>query len=72
MDFRGLRHEPINEQGVVLLFGMLAEELGYRIEAVQNEFPDCETKRQVGPNRWQRVLSNLNLRARISASTATP
>src|SRR4029077_13928225 len=26
MDFRGMRHEPTNEQGVVLLFGMLARE----------------------------------------------
>jgi len=29
MDFRGLRHKPVNEQGVVFLFGMLAKELGY-------------------------------------------
>jgi hypothetical protein len=49
------RHEPVNEQGVVLLFGMLAKDLGYMIEAVQKEFPDCEAKRQIGPDRWQRV-----------------
>ena len=55
IDFRGLRHEPVNEQGVLLLFGMLAKELGYLIEAVQNGFPDCEAKRRVGPDRWQRV-----------------
>jgi len=47
IDFRGLRHEPVNEQGVVLLFGMLAKELGYLIESVQNGFPDCEAKRRV-------------------------
>jgi len=55
MDFRGLRHEPVNEQGVVLLFGMVAKELGYTVEAVQSGFPDCEAKRQIGPERWQRV-----------------
>jgi hypothetical protein len=55
MDFRGLRHEPVNEQGVVLLFGMVAKELGYIVEAVQSGFPDCEAKRQIGPQRWQRV-----------------
>jgi Homing endonuclease associated repeat len=27
LDFRGLRHEPINENGVVFLFGMVAREL---------------------------------------------
>ncbi len=55
MDFRGLRHEPVNEQGVVLLFGIVAKELGYTVEAVQSGFPDCEAKRQIGPQRWQRV-----------------
>ena len=55
MDFRGLRHEPVNEQGVVLLFGMVAKELGYTVEAVQSSFPDCEAKRQIAPQRWQRV-----------------
>jgi len=53
--FRGLRHEPVNEQGVVLLFGMLAKELGYVVEAVQTGFPDCEAMRQITPERWQRV-----------------
>jgi hypothetical protein len=55
MDFRGLRHEPVNEQGVVLLFGLVAKELGYTVEAVQSGFPDCEAKRQIAPERWQRV-----------------
>ena len=55
IDFRGLRHEPVNEQGVVFLFGMVAKELGYMVEALQAEFPDCEAKRQVAPNKWQRV-----------------
>ena len=55
IDFRGLRHEPVNEQGVVLLFGMLAKQLGYLVESVQMGFPDCEAKRQIGPERWQRV-----------------
>lgn len=55
IDFRGLRHEPVNEDGVVFLFGMVARELGYLVEAVQAGFPDCEAKRQVAPGKWQRV-----------------
>ncbi len=55
MHFPGFRHEPVNEQGVILLFGMVARELGYMIEAVQSGFPDCEAKRQIAPSRWQRV-----------------
>jgi len=55
IDFRGLRHEPVNEDGVVFLFGMVARELGYMVEAVQAGFPDCEAKRQIQPDKWQRV-----------------
>jgi hypothetical protein len=55
IDFRGLRHQPVNEQGVVFLFGMVARELGYLVEAVQTGYPDCEAKRQIGPGKWQRV-----------------
>jgi len=55
IDFRGLRHEPVNEDGVVFLFGMVARELGYLVEAVQAGFPDCEAKLQVEAGKWQRV-----------------
>jgi hypothetical protein len=64
IDFRGLRHEPINEQGVVFLFGMIAKELGYLVEAVQTGFPDCEAKRQIGPNNWQRVRIEFEFESR--------
>ena len=57
INFRGLRHAPINEQGVVYLFGMVSLELGLIVEAVQSAFPDCEAKRCIDPrlDRWQRV-----------------
>jgi hypothetical protein len=64
MDFRGLRHEPVNEQGVVLLFGMVARELGYTVEAVQSGFPDCEAKRQIAPQRWQSVRIEFEFESR--------
>ncbi len=57
ISFRGLRHAPTNEQGVVYLFGMVSSELGLIVEAVQAAYPDCEAKRCVDSkqNRWQRV-----------------
>jgi hypothetical protein len=57
INFRGLRHAPTNEQGVVYLFGMVSSELGLIVEAVQSAYPDCEAKRCVDnrQNRWQRV-----------------
>jgi hypothetical protein len=51
IDFRGLRHAPVNEDGVVFLFGMVAKELGYLVESVQAGFPDCEAKRQIAPGQ---------------------
>lgn len=64
IDFRGLRHEPVNEQGVVLLFGLVAKELGYIVESIQSGFPDCEAKRQIAPQRWQRVLIEFEFESR--------
>jgi len=57
IDFLGLRHAPLNEQGVVYLFGMLSRQLGFIIEAIRTDFPDCEGKRQISgkQGRWERV-----------------
>lgn len=45
INFRGMQHAPLNELGVVFLFGMLAKELKYSVEAISATFPDCEAKR---------------------------
>jgi len=57
IDFRGLRFAPINEQGVVYLFGMISRELGFLIESIRTDYPDCEGKRCVDPKkqRWEQV-----------------
>jgi|GEM_PF-3429023 len=57
INFRGLLHGPVNEQGVVFLFGMIAKELGFIVEAVKQGFPDCEAKWYISkkPARLQRV-----------------
>lgn len=62
--FQWLRHEPINEPGVVLLFGMLAKKLGYLVENVQTGFPDCEAMRLIAPGRWQRVSIEFEFESR--------
>jgi len=63
IEFRGLQHSPVNELGVVFLFGMLAEEFGFVIESVQAGFPDCEGKRRLKKNRWQRVRIEFEYRS---------
>lgn len=53
MDFEGLRHEPINELGVVFLFGIISKRLGFTVESVQSGFPDCLAKRVADSRRGQ-------------------
>ena len=66
LNFRGLQHAPINEQGVVLLFGMVAVELGYVVESVATGFPDCEAKRRIkGPaESWERIRIEFEYQSR--------
>jgi hypothetical protein len=56
----------VNEQGVVFLFGMVAYELGFIVEAVHAAFPDCEAKRCIDPKdqRWQRVRIEFEYKSR--------
>lgn len=57
INFRGMQHAPMNELGVVFLFGMLAKELGFVVEAISASFPDCEAKRLIeSGDQWERVL----------------
>lgn len=46
---------PVNEQGVIFLFGVMAEKLGFVVLRIQTEFPDCEALTQVEEGKWQRV-----------------
>jgi len=57
MDFRGLRHAPLNEQGVVYVFALVSRDIGFTVEAIGTAFPDCEAKRQVDRKGgiWERV-----------------
>jgi len=46
---------PTNENGVLCLFGAMAEKLGFRILRIQIGYPDCEAMRVVGDDRLQPV-----------------
>jgi hypothetical protein len=66
LNFRGLLHAPMNEQGVVFLFGMVAQELGYVVESITPGFPDCEAKRRVSKSgdTWERVRIEFEFESR--------
>ncbi len=50
-----MTNAPVNELGVMVLFGMVAAGLGLQVESVQGKFPDCQAKRQVAPGKWQHL-----------------
>ena len=55
---------PTNENGVLVLFGAMAERLGFLILRVQLGFPDVEAWRIVGPDRLQRVKIEVEYQSR--------
>jgi len=63
LNFRGLLHAPVNEQGVLFLFATLAVDLGFLIEGLTLEYPDCEAKRRVGA-AWERVRIEFEYQSR--------
>ena len=63
LDFGAMINAPANEMGVVALFAMVAERLGYRLELFDRTFPDCEARRRVAGGRWQRVRIEFEFRS---------
>ncbi len=59
-----LAYGPVNEAGVVYLFGMLAARLGFVVMRIQTEFPDCEAMRQVDKGVWQKVRIEFEFESR--------
>ena len=64
IDFRGVRHAPVDSGGVIFLFGMVARELGFRVEALSSGTPRCEAKRQLSPGKWARLRIDFELESR--------
>ncbi|MBX3379498.1 MAG: hypothetical protein KF805_05345 [Phycisphaeraceae bacterium] len=64
INFDFLRNAPVNEAGVVYLFGCLATKLGYSVEAIQTGFPDCEAKREGKDGRLRRVRIEFEFESR--------
>lgn len=63
LGFKGIVYEPINEQGVILLFAAMAEDLGFMIESIRSTFPDALLKRKNSKNRWQPVRAEFEFKA---------
>ena len=64
IEFRSVRHAPVDIGGVIFLFGMVARELGFNVEAMSSGFPRCEAKRQIAPGKWARLRIDFELESR--------
>lgn len=54
INFRGLVYAPLNENGVVFLFGKVMEDLNIYVEEIKPGFPDCIARRFTGKG-WLRI-----------------
>jgi hypothetical protein len=54
INFRGLVYAPINENGVIFLFGKIADDLNMYIEEIKPGYPDCIGRRYNGKG-WEKV-----------------
>ena len=55
IQLKAMSHGPTNEAGVMVLFGMLAEDLGFIVTMVQTAYPDCEIMRRLSEDRCERL-----------------
>ena len=63
INFRGLIYAPINEQGVVFLFGKIAHEFQMYVELIRTGYPDCIAKRYIGRDRWEEIKIEFEFRS---------
>ncbi len=63
--FRGLRYAPVNRTGVAFLFGMVSHEVGYIVEALRPDTPNCEGKRCLDTvrDRWEQIRVEFEFRS---------
>ncbi|OIP75375.1 MAG: hypothetical protein AUK06_01880 [Parcubacteria group bacterium CG2_30_36_18] len=45
INFRGIIYAPVNEQGVIFLFSKVHDDLGIKIEGIQQAYPDARGRR---------------------------
>ncbi len=61
---KSLSCAPINELGVVYLFGMLHDAFDFKIESIQAGFPDCIARRYIGSGRWEELRIEFEFKSR--------
>lgn len=60
---RGIVYEPVNEQGVILLFAAICYDLGFRIEGIRTKFPDALLIRKNSQGTFSKCLAEFEFKA---------
>jgi predicted transport protein len=63
INFRGLVYSPVNENGVIFLFGKIAADLNMYVETIRPGYPDCIAKRYIGKGKWEDVRIEFEFRS---------
>lgn len=63
LGFRGIVYEPINEQGVILLFAAMCHDLEFRIEAIRTGFPDAQLIRKNSKGTFTKCWAEFEYKA---------
>lgn len=63
INFRGLVYAPVNENGVIFLFGKVAADLNMYVETIRPGYPDCVAKRYIGKGKWEELRIEFEFRA---------
>jgi hypothetical protein len=56
LDFEGLTNAPMEENGVIFLFGKLHERMGIRIKAIRKGFPDAAAEVWIKDRLYPRMI----------------
>ena len=59
-----MAYAPVNELGVIYLFGVMSWQLGFIVHRLQPEFPDCEAMRRISDDKCQLVKIEFELESR--------
>lgn len=62
INFCGMVYGPVNEMGVVALFAKVCEDMGFIIEEIRAEYPDCIARQQVKKG-WERIAIEFEYRS---------
>ena len=60
---RGIVYEPINEQGVILLFAAICHDLGFMIEGIRSSFPDALLRRRNSKGTWNSCMAEFEYKS---------